>query len=67
MRSPKNNQYHTEYAESHVLDRRAIKSGVGLFQQLVNEHKIGSERKENRYVSHCVTPFELGDRADRKK
>lgn len=40
------------------LMERTIKNGIGLFQQLANQHKIGSEKKENKLASQNTTPFE---------
>ena len=40
---------------------RTIKSGMGLFQQLAQQHKIGSEKKENRLNSYQTQPFDASD------
>lgn len=44
------------------LMERTIKNGIGLFQQLANQHKIGSEKKENKLASQNTTPFEYSQK-----
>lgn len=38
--------------------QKTLKNGVGLFQQLAYQNKIGSERKENKLLVHNTNPFE---------
>lgn len=42
--------------------QKTLKSGVGLFQQLAHQNKIGSEKKENRLVSQNTNPFDYSEK-----
>lgn len=42
--------------------QKTLKNGVGLFQQLAYQNKIGSERKENKIAAQNTNPFEYSEK-----
>lgn len=46
---------------------KTIKSGMGLFQQLAQQNKIGSEKKENRLSCYQTKPFDFSDQKSSTK
>ncbi len=42
--------------------QKTLKSGVGLFQQLAYQNKLGSEKKENRLPFQTTNHFDYSEK-----